>query len=50
VVGHMSDVAYCREAIGIGWMTQKELAQAIPPTYCKWIGERLMETIGVTTP
>lgn len=42
VVGHMSDVAYCRAAMGISWMTQHELAQAIPPAYTKFIGDALM--------
>jgi DNA (cytosine-5)-methyltransferase 1 len=49
-VGHMSDVAYCSKALGIDWMTQSELAQAIPPAYCEYIGERLMEAIGESTP
>lgn len=43
VVGHVSNVAYCRKAMGIDWMTQKELAQAIPPAYTEWIGQRLIE-------
>lgn len=43
VVGHMSDVEYCRRAMGIDWMTQKELAQAIPPAYTKFIGDALMD-------
>jgi DNA (cytosine-5)-methyltransferase 1 len=29
----------CR-AMGIDWMTNKELAQAIPPAYTQWIGEQ----------
>ena len=45
VVGHMSNVPYCREAMGIDWMTVGELAQAIPPAYTQWIGERLIEVI-----
>lgn len=45
VVGHMSNVAYCREAMGIDWMTQAELAKAIPPAYTQYIGERLVEHI-----
>lgn len=42
VVGHMSNVPYCREAMGIDWMAQAELAQAIPPSYTRYIGEYLM--------
>lgn len=45
VVGHVSNVAYCREAMGIDWMTQTELAQAIPPSYTEWIGHHLMEAL-----
>jgi len=33
-------------AMGIDWMTKKELAQAIPPAYTKWIGEQLMNLWG----
>jgi DNA (cytosine-5)-methyltransferase 1 len=47
-VGHMSDVAYCSAAMGIGWMTQGELAQAIPPAYTEYLGTHLMETLKVT--
>lgn len=32
-----------REAMGIDWMSGKELNQAIPPAYTKFIGEQLME-------
>lgn len=30
-----------RKAMGIHWMTVKELSQAIPPAYSKWIAEHL---------
>lgn len=43
VVGNFSDVAYARKAMGIDWMTQKELKEAIPPAYTEWIGKRLIE-------
>lgn len=43
VVGHVSDVAYCRRAMGIDWMVQGELADAIPPAYTEWIGQHLMD-------
>lgn len=37
VVGHFSNVPYARKAMGIDWMTQGELAQAIPPAYSQFI-------------
>lgn len=42
VVGHFSDIAAAREAMGIDWMNQGELAQAIPPAYTEFIGSALM--------
>jgi uncharacterized phage-like protein YoqJ len=31
--------------MGIDWMTRKELAQAIPPVYTNWIGEKMLEQL-----
>lgn len=41
VTGHFSDVPEGRKRMGICWMTQKELAQAIPPVYTRWIAEHM---------
>ncbi len=34
-----------RRAMGIEWMTQKELSQAIPPAYTEFIGQQLIEVL-----
>lgn len=44
VVGHVN-VPEAQEAMGIDWMGQKEIAQAIPPAYTKFIGEQLLDHI-----
>jgi len=44
VVGHVSDVEYCRDAMGIDWMNRDELAEAIPPAYTEYIGRCLLDT------
>ena len=38
-------VAARREAMGIDWMTNDELCEAIPPAYTEWIGEHLMAVL-----
>ncbi len=43
VVGHFSDVPAGRKAMGIPWMNQGELAQAIPPAYTDFIGSQLLD-------
>lgn len=48
VVGHFSNVPYARKAMAIDWMTQGELAQAIPPAYTEHIGRQLLAAF--TTP
>lgn len=44
-VGHFSGVPYARKEMELPWMGQKELAQAIPPVYTKWIAERYLELV-----
>lgn len=45
-VGHLSGVKHARKVMGIDWyMTQSEIAEAIPPTYTEYIGKYLMKEI-----
>ena len=48
VVGHLSNVPYARAAMGIDWMAQDGLAQAIPPAYTEFIGRHLLEALKAT--
>ena len=45
IVGHFSGVPRARKDMGIPWMSQSELAQAIPPAYTKYIGEQLIAVL-----
>lgn len=45
VTGHFTGVEYARFAMGIDWMTQDELAQAVPPAYTEWIGRQLIQVV-----
>jgi DNA (cytosine-5)-methyltransferase 1 len=44
-VGHFSGVDYARRQMGIDWMNQAELSQAIPPAYCEFIGKQLLQVL-----
>jgi DNA (cytosine-5)-methyltransferase 1 len=41
-VGHFSGVRYAAREMGLPWMGQKELAQAIPPAYTRWVAESFL--------
>ena len=44
VAGHNTGTtAEWSDAMGIDWMTKKELAQAIPPVYSKYLAEQIIE-------
>ncbi len=49
VVGSDYIVADGRQAMGIDWMTKKELSQAIPPAYFEWLGQQMLPLIGRVT-
>lgn len=42
VAGHCAPISVAKDAMGIGWMTRDELAEAIPPAYTEYLGGRLM--------
>jgi DNA (cytosine-5)-methyltransferase 1 len=46
IAGNHAHTKYAPTAMGIDWMNQKELSQAIPPAYTEWIGKRLMKALG----
>lgn len=42
VTGHFSDVEFAQQAMGIDWMGQEDLREAIPPAYTEYIGRQLI--------
>ena len=47
-VGHFSGVAYAKKQMQIDWMNIGELAQAIPPTYTKYIANQYLKVHEMT--
>jgi DNA (cytosine-5)-methyltransferase 1 len=37
--------ALAKRLMDVGWMTRKELSEAIPPAYTEWVGHHLMEQL-----
>lgn len=44
-VGHSSHTAVVKSRMELPWLGQKELSQAIPPCYTKYIGDKLMRML-----
>jgi DNA (cytosine-5)-methyltransferase 1 len=40
-----NNVAEARDAIGISWMTRKEISQAIPPAYSEFLGKQVIRIL-----
>lgn len=45
VAGNSFLVPEASRAMGIDWMSRKELSQAIPPAYTEWIGRHLIQEL-----
>lgn len=45
VTGNSFILEDAEQAMAIDWMNRQEIAEAIPPAYTQWIGERLMEQL-----
>lgn len=45
IAGHFAGVPEAQKAMGIDWMGQKDLAQAIPPAYTEFIGKQLLRIV-----
>ena len=45
--GGNSSVAAARDAMGIDWMTKREINESIPPAYAQYVGEAAMLSLGL---
>lgn len=45
--GIPNGISYARKAMGIDWMNNKELSQAIPPLYTEYICKQLFAHLGI---
>jgi DNA (cytosine-5)-methyltransferase 1 len=43
VAGNVSDVKYCGRAMGITWMNQAEIGEAIPPAYSEYLAHQVID-------
>lgn len=43
--GGNSTIAAARDAMGIDWMTKKEINEAIPPAYTEYVGQFAMDAV-----
>ena len=47
--GGNCSVAAARDAMGIDWMTKKEINESIPPAYAEYVGRYAMMAAGTRT-
>ncbi len=50
IVGNFSNVSYARKVMGIDWLGQNELREAIPPVYSKYIAEAWLNSNDIEVP
>lgn len=43
--GGNCSISNARAALGIDWMTKKELNESIPPAYTEWVGRQLIQKV-----